>query len=212
MRIEVEEIGKKFQRGRHQPGEWIFRKINLTLQSRQSYAFTGPNGSGKSTFLLILAGLLPPSLGKVTYFVKEKPIDEESVFRKVNIAAPYVELVEEFTLQEFLEFHTALKPLQAEITIPKLLDRMYLYEARHKYIYQFSSGMKQRLKLGISFFSQSPVLLLDEPCSNLDQQGIQWYKREIQQLIQNKLVVICSNQQYEYDFCDHVVDIMQFKK
>ena len=216
MRIEVEQVGKKFQRaqssGNRGPGEWIFRNINLTLHKQQSYAFTGPNGSGKSTLLLILAGLLPPSLGKVTYLVDDKVVDEESVFRQVSIAAPYVELVEEFTLQEFLEFHTELKPLQKEMTVAKLLERMYLHEARRKYIYQFSSGMKQRLKLGISFYSQSPVLLLDEPCSNLDQQGIGWYKREIQQLINNKLIIICSNQQYEYDFCQHIVDIVQYKR
>ncbi len=216
MRIEVEQVGKKFQLGQSSgnrgPGEWIFRNINLTLHQQQSYAFTGPNGSGKSTLLLILAGLLPPSLGKVTYLMNGEPVDEESIFRKVSIAAPYVELVEEFTLQEFLEFHTALKPLQQEMTVPKLLERMYLQDARRKYIYQFSSGMKQRLKLGISFYSQSPVLLLDEPCSNLDQQGIQWYKSEIKQLINNKLVIICSNQPYEYDFCQHVVDIVQYKR
>ncbi|MEM9675274.1 MAG: ATP-binding cassette domain-containing protein [Cyclobacteriaceae bacterium] len=216
MRIEVEEVGKKFSltqgSGNRGPGEWIFRNISLTLRQQQSYAFTGPNGSGKSTLLLILAGLLPPSLGKVTYLVNDKTVDEESVFRQVSIAAPYLELVEEFTLQEFLEFHTELKPLQREMTVAKLLERMYLKEARRKYIYQFSSGMKQRLKLGISFYSQSPVLLLDEPCSNLDQQGIRWYKSEIQQLINNKLVVICSNQPYEYDFCQHVVDIIQYKR
>lgn len=144
--------------------------------------------------------------------MNNEPVDEESIFRKVSIAAPYVELVEEFTLQEFLEFHTELKPLQKDITVPMLLKRMYLQDARRKYIYQFSSGMKQRLKLGISFYSQSPVLLLDEPCSNLDQQGIQWYKSEIKQLINNKLVIICSNQPYEYDFCQHVVDIVQYKR
>ena len=206
MQIEVEQVGKKFQR------EWIFRNINLTLEQQQAYAFTGPNGSGKSTFLLILAGLMPPTLGKVTYLQQSKSIEEEDVYRQGSIAAPYVELVEEFTLQEFLEFHVALKPLQPDMTVDLLLERMYLQQSRTKYIHQFSSGMKQRLKLGISFYAQNPVLLLDEPCSNLDQQGIRWYQEEVRRLTQDKLIVICSNQSYEYDFCQHVVDITQFKR
>lgn len=206
MRIEVEQVGKRFQR------EWIFRNVTLDLRQHQSYAITGPNGSGKSTLLLILAGLVPPTLGQVTYIDQQKPVDEERVFRQLSIAAPYVELVEEFTLLEFLEFHTALKPLRSKMTVASLLERMYLGEARRKYIHQFSSGMKQRLKLGISFYADSPVLLLDEPCSNLDQQGIRWYQEEIARLTREKLVIIGSNQSYEYDFCQHTIDITQFKR
>ncbi|MEM8965469.1 MAG: ABC transporter ATP-binding protein [Bacteroidota bacterium] len=206
IRIEAEQLGKKFGR------EWIFRNINLNLQQEKSYAFTGYNGSGKSTLLLILAGMLPPSAGKVSYYQQDKPIDEESIFRQISIAAPYVELIEEFTLEEFLDFHTTLKPLQPDITAKELLERTGLINARQKYIQQFSSGMKQRLKLGITFYSQSPILLLDEPCSNLDQQGIRWYHEEVRQHISKKLVVICSNQSFEYDFCDQIVDITQFKR
>ncbi|WKN41520.1 ABC transporter ATP-binding protein [Tunicatimonas pelagia] len=216
VRIELEQVGKKFQRGQHSGnlglGEWIFRGITLTFQQQQSYAFTGPNGSGKSTLLLILAGLLPPSKGKIHYYQKEKPVDEETIFRHISMSAPYMELIEEFTLEEFLSFHTTLKPFKPGVTANQLLERTGLTAARQKYIYQFSSGMKQRLKLGISFYSQSPVLLLDEPCSNLDQQGIQWYQEEIKQHIAEKLVIICSNQSFEYDFCDQIIDITQFKR
>ncbi|MEM9830234.1 MAG: ATP-binding cassette domain-containing protein [Bacteroidota bacterium] len=206
VRIETEQLGKKFGR------EWIFRNLNINLQPDRSYAFTGHNGSGKSTLLLILAGLLPPSIGKVTYYQRDKPIEEEAVFRQINIAAPYLELIEEFTLEEFLNFHTALKPLQPNVSAEELLERTGLTSARRKYIYQFSSGMKQRLKLGVAFYSQSPVLLLDEPCSNLDQQGVSWYKQEIEQHLSEKLVIICSNQSFEYNFCDEIIDIVQFKR
>lgn len=216
MRVEIEQIGKKFQRGQQSGnrglGEWIFRDINLTLEQQQSYAVIGPNGSGKSTLLLILAGLLPPTKGNVHYYQREKAIDEEVIFRHISMSAPYMELIEEFTLEEFLDFHTTLKPLKPEVSTDQLLERTGLTDARQKYIYQFSSGMKQRLKLGIAFYSQSTVLLLDEPCSNLDQQGIQWYQQEIKQHIAERLVVICSNQSFEYDFCDQIVDITQFKR
>lgn len=216
VRIEIEQIGKKFQRGQQSGnrglGEWIFRDINLTLEQQQSYAFTGPNGSGKSTLLLILAGLLPPTKGEIHYYQQGKTIDEEAIFRYIIMSAPYMELIEEFTLEEFLNFHTTLKPLKPEVSINQLLERTGLTTARQKYIYQFSSGMKQRLKLGIAFYSPSPVLLLDEPCSNLDQQGIQWYQQEIRQHIAERLVVICSNQSFEYDFCDQIIDITQFKR
>jgi len=216
VRIEIDQVGKKFQRGLQSgnqgPGEWIFRDVTLTLQQQQSYAITGPNGSGKSTLLLILAGLLPATKGKIHYYQQEKAIDQEAIFRYISMSAPYMELIEEFTLEEFLSFHTTLKPLRSEVTTDQLLERTGLVSARQKYVYQFSSGMKQRLKLGIAFYSRSPVLLLDEPCSNLDQQGIQWYQQEIKQHIGEKLVIICSNQPFEYDFCDQIIDITQFKR
>ena len=205
MQITLQQIGKKFQR------EWIFRDISLTFQENQTYALIGPNGSGKSTLLLILSGLLPPSRGEILYHHQEQLIEAENVYRHQSIAAPYVELIEEFTLRELLDFHFALKSPLPTLTTAAILQKLQLEPTQHKYIHQFSSGMKQRLKLGLAFYTNADLLLLDEPCSNLDKNGIEWYYEEIKAILGKKLIIIGSNQPYEYQFCDTFVDILQYK-
>jgi ABC-type multidrug transport system ATPase subunit len=88
---------------------------------------------------------------------------------------------------------------------------MNLEKSTHKYIKNFSSGMKQRLKLALAFFSESPVMLLDEPTSNLDEHGINWYMQNIRSNISNKLILISSNQPAEYSFCDKIINLNDFK-
>ena len=205
MQVHLEGIGKKFQH------EWIFRDVTFTFQEDRTYALTGPNGSGKSTLLMLISAMLPPSRGTLTYHQSGQSIAEEEVYRHLTLAAPYQELVEEFTLQELLNFHFALKRPVASLPVLAILEKMRLESARHKYIHQFSSGMKQRLKLGLALYSDSKMILLDEPCANLDVENTQWYRQEIRQVLGQRLIIIASNQPYEYDFCDEVLDIVRFK-
>lgn len=205
MQVRLENIGKKFQH------EWIFRDVTFLFEQNRTYALTGPNGSGKSTLLMLLSALVPPSRGTVAYQVARQPVAEEDVYRHTTLAAPYQELIEEFTLQELLNFHFTLKPPIASLSVPNILEKMRLETALNKYIYQFSSGMKQRLKLGLALYSSSDMVLLDEPCANLDAENTQWYQEEIRQVIGQRLIIIASNQPYEYDFCDEVLDIVHFK-
>ena len=157
LTITTENIGKKYRR------EWIFRRVNLTLNAGTSYTFVGPNGSGKSTLLQLLAGNLPATEGTLTYSMGDKLIDPDNWFRQVSIAAPYLELVEELTLDELLTFHQTFKPFRNGLTSEAVADRLLLTHARNKEIKYFSSGMKQRVKLGLAFFSNSPIVILDEP-------------------------------------------------
>ena len=76
----------------------------------------------------------------------------------------------------------------------------------------FSSGMKQRLKLALAFCSDTPMLMLDEPTSNLDKQGVEWYLGLVQQFAAGRLTIICSNQEHEYSFCTQHLDISDYKK
>lgn len=205
MQIEVQELGKKFHR------EWIFRNVDLTFAGNEAYVFIGPNGSGKSTLMLTLTGLLPPTKGNIIYKKDDQIIPDDEFYQHQSVVAPYMEVVEEFTLQELLDFHFSFKRPLPGLNVNHIMEAMYLERAKNKYIRQFSSGMKQRLKLGMAFYSQSTVLFLDEPCSNLDAGGIQWYRMEAQKALQNKLIIICSNQPYEYDFCEKVINIEQYK-
>jgi ABC-type multidrug transport system ATPase subunit len=206
MRIVTTELGKKFH------NEWVFKNLNLHFSTHQVYAFTGPNGSGKSTLLLILSGLLPFTTGNIHYYNAEnQPIGSDSIFKYLSLAAPYTELIEDFTLEEHLKFHFHFKEIAPGYTIPKIISSLSLERARHKYIRQFSSGMKQRLKLGLAFYSQSELLLLDEPSSNLDVKGVAWYKEEVLKASKGKLLIICSNQPHEYDFCKNIFSLDDYK-
>ena len=164
MKITLSDAGKRFNR------EWIFRHFNYQFTSSHAYAITGPNGSGKSTLLQFIAGALMPTEGKLTYFnAMGEPISE--YYRKLSIAAPYLETIEEMTASEFFRFHSSFKPLIPGIGVPDLLERIGLLAASEKQIRYYSSGMKQRIKLGQAFFSDTPVILFDEPTTNLDAPG-----------------------------------------
>ena len=205
MTITAEQTGKKYRR------EWIFRRVDLRLAAGTSYTFVGPNGSGKSTLLQLLAGSLPATEGILTYSLNGRTIDPDDWFRQVSMAAPYLELVEELTLAELLTFHQTFKPFKTGFTPDSIADRLLLGHARHKQIKYFSSGMKQRVKLGLAFFSDVPVIILDEPTANLDRQGAAWYQEQVRLLSPAQLLLIGSNQPEEYDFCENVLDMMQWK-
>jgi ABC-type multidrug transport system ATPase subunit len=206
MTITADQIGKKYRR------EWIFRRVDLTLTAGTSYTFVGPNGSGKSTLLQLLAGSLPATEGTLTYSVNGQTLDPENWFRQVSLAAPYLELVEELTLDELLKFHQTFKPFKTGFTAEAIADRLLLSHARHKEIKYFSSGMKQRVKLGLAFFSNVPIVILDEPTANLDRQGAAWYQEQVRQLDATQLLLIGSNVPEEYDFCENVMNMTQWKQ
>ncbi len=204
MQITLTNSGKRFNR------EWIFRGMDFVFFSGKSYAITGANGSGKSTLLQVLAGALMHSEGKIIYSAENNiRISEEAAYQNISIAAPYLDLIEEMTGTEFLQFHSTFKKLSK--TIPDILSTVGLHEAAYKQIRYYSSGMKQRLKLAQAFFSVTSVLLLDEPTTNLDIPGINLYKELIQNYSKNRLVIVCSNDKNEYDFCETVIPIEDYK-
>ncbi len=206
MEIILENAGKKFNT------EWICRRVNLRLSPGTGYAFIGANGSGKSTLIRLVMGQLPVNEGKVRYLADGKEIHIDDWYRYIVLAAPYLELVEEFTLREFAEFHKSFKPFKSSLTISQFLDFAQLSHAAHKQIRHFSSGMKQRLRLALAFQTDVPVVFLDEPTSNLDSRGIAWYQDNVSVLLEDsQLVVVGSNQPGEYTFCDKFVNLGDYK-
>ncbi len=205
MKIEAQNIGKKYVK------DWIFKNLQYTFQSGEQYAIIGPNGSGKSTLLQVLAGFVPSTAGDITYTLQAQNISENNLYKNISFASPYLENIEEFTLNELIDFHFKFKQLQFVASKEELMALMYLEKSAHKQIKFFSSGMKQRTKLGLAFFSQSSLLILDEPCSNLDKMGIEWYQHLIKNYTQNRTVLIGSNQEYEYATCKHTLKITDFQ-
>lgn len=204
MQINLTGLGKRYNY------EWIFRNLTYTFESGTSYAVLGHNGSGKSTLLTIVAGHNLASEGELTYTLGGKTLAPDEAYRHLSLTAPYLELIEEFTLLEMLDFHTRFKPLRQGLSNLELVDRMGLQKSRHKFVKDFSSGMKQRLKLALAIYSDSKLLLLDEPTTNLDQEGVAWYQEHVAQNRQNRLIIVGSNIQHEYGFCDKQLRISDF--
>ena len=215
MKITLIDVGKRFNR------DWIFRHINFEFTDGNSYAIIGSNGSGKSTLLQVIAGAIAESEGKVSYqsevtsqqsSTPDSRLPTEDFYTQVSIAAPYMELIEEMSLSEFLDFHQIFKPFLPGMNTAKAIEELGLGKSAAKHIRYYSSGMKQRVKLAQAFFSNTPVLLLDEPCTNLDQEGIDLYHRLIKKYCANRTVIVSSNDEQEYGFCDKRVNIMEYKK
>jgi ABC-type multidrug transport system ATPase subunit len=191
MTLTAENLCKRYNR------EWIFRNLNYTFREGH-YAIIGPNGSGKSTLLQVLWGQLPGSVGKLTYEEADHPVPAEAIYRYLTIAAPYVDLIEELTLKEILHFHFSFKTARGRQSPEELMDRMELTHARDKQVGHFSSGMKQRLKLGLALFSDVPLIFLDEPTTNLDKPATAWYWEQFNSLPPKTTVFIGSNHESEY--------------
>lgn len=205
MRINLFNAGKRFNR------DWIFRKADLTFLPGHTYAITGSNGSGKSTLLQTLAGSMEISEGKIEWQYNGTSIDADNIYSHLTIAAPYVEVIEEMTAVEFLQFHQQFKSLLKGISITEIIKLVGLEKAATKQIRYYSSGMKQRIKLAQAIFSDAPLLLLDEPCTNLDVSGYELYQRLINDYAKNKTIIVSSNDANEFSFCEHVINIMDYK-
>lgn len=208
MKITLTKIGKRYNY------EWIFRNINYEFTSDNSYVIQGANGSGKSTLLQLIAASSIPSEGeiKVENNSSSKIIETENIFRYISYAAPYLQLFEDFTLFESIEFHSKFKPFVNLLPTQKIISIAQLDKSRNKQVKHFSSGMKQRVKLALAILSDTPILLLDEPATNLDKQTIVWYQELIENYAKNKLVIVCSNQQeHEYSFCNRKIIMEEYK-
>jgi ABC-type multidrug transport system ATPase subunit len=154
---------------------------------------------------------MPPTAGTIRYEKDQHEIEIDDVFRSLSIAAPYMDLIDEFTLSEQLRFHFTMRKQSANRSMDEMMKEMYLYDSRDKYIGNFSSGMKQRLKLALTFFTESDALFLDEPGTNLDRSAFQWYLDQLQKLPKDRLIFIASNQPEEYPSDAVKVDIMTYK-
>lgn len=203
MQIDCQLLGKRFNK------EWIFRNVTTKFCSGNAYAIVGKNGSGKSTLLQTIAGAILPSEGTIIFTNNEQIIDAHNAYAAISLVAPYVEIIEEMTATEFLNFHFSFK--KSSLPIPAILGIIGLEQAAHKQIRYYSSGMKQRIKLAQAFFATTQILLLDEPCTNLDDAGIELYNHLIKTYTTNKIVIVCSNDKEEYSFCQQEMLMQHYK-
>jgi ABC-type multidrug transport system ATPase subunit len=206
MRITLSNIGKRYNT------EWIFRKVSTELAAGEHCVFLGSNGSGKSTLLQVVAGNIIPSEGEIRYEHENASTGSEDIYRYISFASPYLDLFEEYTLRELAAFHSKFKPFYHGIDVQRFIALVQLEKSADKPLRNYSSGMKQRVRLALAILSDTPLLLLDEPASNLDKKSIEWYNHLVQDHSANRLIIVCSNQQpHEYSFCRQELQIENYK-
>ena len=205
MQITATSLGTRFQR------DWIFRGLTRTFRPGSATAVLGPNGAGKSTLLHTFSGQLLPTEGTLIYALADHPVAVEDLPRHLAYAAPYLELLEELTLLELLRFHTRFKPLRPGTSPDQLIALMYLEKSRQQLVREFSSGMKQRLKLALALYADAPLLLLDEPTTNLDAAGVAWYQEHVRATRAGRTLLLSSNVPAEYSFCDEQLLVTDFQ-
>lgn len=203
--LQARDLAKRFRR------DWIFRKFDDVFEPGSTYAVTGPNGSGKSTLLQVLWAQSPPTRGSVEYTSPEQAISADDIFRHIAIATPYMDLIEEFTLVEQIEFHFRLKPLREGIQKEEIPGLMNLEGARQKQLRFFSSGMRQRVKLALAFYTSASLLFLDEPGTNLDRPGFNWFQDELSRISGPTTIFIASNNPEEYVSATRRINILDYK-
>ncbi len=196
MFITLDKLGKKYG------NTWVFRNLDYQFEEQQSYAIVGNNGSGKSTLLKIISSYISPNEGNVSY----TNFTKENAFKYFSICAPYIDLKPEFTFRETLTFIQKFNPLTK--TIDNIIKNFDYQE--DKLIKDYSSGMYQRVKLSIALYSSTPILLLDEPTSNLDDEGKNWYYKEVKKLSNKKTIIIASNIKEEYESCKHLINLKKY--
>ena len=206
IKLTLQNTGKRFNR------EWIFKSLNLELHQGDSLAILGANGSGKSTVARVMSGFMIPSEGTVQLEVNGIKIEDNNFYKHLSYVAPYLDLLEEFTLTEMLNFHRKFKPFPDNLSTSDLISRLGMEKQANKIISQFSSGMKQRVKLLLAIVVAVPLTFLDEPTVNLDTQGIEWYRNLLTDYTDQRIIVVCSNDQSaEHDFCLRTLQVGDYK-
>lgn len=188
--ISAQKIGKKFYQ------QWLYRDLSFTLHNGEKLAILGTNGSGKTTLLRILAGQLSPTEGKVFYTKEKNKIPYENMYQYISWAGPHTALYPDLTLAEHLKLHFSFKtPL---LPIPQIIEKLNLTNEVNKKLRFYSSGMLQRAKVGIALFSNSEILILDEPTSNMDEANATYILALIEEYIGNRIYILASNLSREY--------------
>lgn len=201
MKITLEKLSKRYLY------DWIIRDMDLVFDSHSVTGVNGINGSGKSTLIKLLSGYLSPSEGKVSYESNGKKIDRSDIFNHISLAAPYSDLIQEYDAEEMFLFHKKFKHLRKDLDAKAFLEKVNLKGNKGKQIQYYSSGMKQRLQLAMALYTDSKLLLLDEPTSYLDNANKGWFYDLLKEELSGRTVIIASNDMDDFQFCTNVINL-----
>lgn len=190
MQVKLQDIGKKYDR------HFVFRGVSVDLFPDTRVAILGGNGSGKSTLLKVISGSLTATTGKL--FITDNSgasIPVMDYMRMVAFTGPYTEVIEEFNLREIVDFQSKFRPWRNNLSNEEVVELTGLKKVAERSIANFSSGMRQRVRLALAILADTPILLLDEPTSNLDAKGMKWFHDLLEQHIENRILCVGSNHQ-----------------
>ncbi len=190
----------------------VFDSISFELGIGDSLAITGKNGSGKSTLVKIIAGLLSQTSGEVIYQLDGKRIDKLDWFKYVGFVAPYLQIYDEFTGYENLEILAKLRWMKNyKARVYDILNRVNLFSRKDDLVRGYSSGMKQRLKYALALLHEPPLLILDEPTSNLDPEGVEMVWAIAEEQKRKGILIIATNEPGELKMCERVINLDELK-
>lgn len=203
---EAVDLNKTFGR------RLIFDGINFQFNRNGTYGISGPNGSGKSTLVKIIAGLISPTKGKIVHTVDGDEIIPEKLHNHIGFVSPYIVLYEEFSAWENLEHFSRIRGVEFDKEFTReLLEKFLLYPRRNDLVKTFSSGMKQRMKFIFALIHHPEILILDEPTSNLDDEGKKSVYEVIDDQSKKSIVIIASNDKADLDLCSSVINLKEYK-
>lgn len=187
-RVEIRQLGKSY--GKRQ----LFSHITATIPQGTVFSVLGPNGSGKTTLLMVLCGLLPPTSGRVDFYIDQETVEPPARRHYLGLVSPELELYRELSAAENLEFFAAMRGLPcSRQRAQAMLEQVGLPGRGREYVHTFSSGMKQRLKYACALLHRPRVLVLDEPCASLDAAGVQLVESIIQKQRRHGMVVAAAH-------------------
>jgi heme exporter protein A len=205
--IKIKELTKLFGR------RLVFRNIDGEFRAGNIYGIAGKNGAGKSTFVKILAGVLSPTSGSAVHYKNDKKISHEKIFEHLGFVSPYLILYDEFTAEENLIHFSRIRGEEYDTDYANaLLKRFGLYKRRKDLLKNYSSGMKQRMKFVFALLHKPFLLILDEPTSNLDENGKETVYEIIREQGKERLVIVASNEERDLSLCAEILNLEDYKK
>ena len=202
----AESINKTFGR------RLIFKDISFELKTSTIFGISGPNGSGKSTLVKIIANIISPSSGKLTHNLNDTEIKPEKLHNHIGLVSPYLVLYDEFTAYENLNYFSEIRGISFNREkVDDLLNKFLLFNRKDDLVKTYSSGMKQRLKFIFALMHSPQLIILDEPTSNLDDEGKEVVYTLIKDEGSRNIVVIASNEERDLLLCSDLIKLENFK-
>ena len=205
MEVRFDKVSKRYD------SRWILKQIDYSFEPNNIYGIRGANGSGKSTLLKLISGYLSSTKGHITYRLNGAVIQRDEVFRYIAYSAPYINLFRDFSIGEMIKMIGTFKSFR---TLDKSLIEDHILRddlTTTKKINEMSSGQQQRMSLALSIFQDTPVLLLDEPGSFLDKDALEWFQDLLSEHIEDRTIVIASNDEKDLRQATVDLDIKMFQ-
>jgi ABC-type multidrug transport system ATPase subunit len=202
VKILVSNLGKRYG------FQFVIRKVDFTIDYGEILGLSGRNGAGKSTIMQMVSGYLSPSEGSVRYEVKDQVIERENIYTYISYTAPYIDMPPKLTIEELFNHYKFFKKVSME-HYKEFIEYCEIDDQGDKFIENFSSGMKQKIALGLNLVTLSDLMLFDEPTSYLDSQAKEWFYKKILLQKGQKTVIIASNDSEDFKNCDRIYEIQK---